>query len=309
MAPAEDSSSYDSDDSDSTASLGNIYPVSKPAPSRAPPGRSASFAANKTFTPCTASLTSSESNSDDSSSDGDDSEDEDKPTPVAVVKKAPPAKRAPIARAVSMSAADRNNGLAAMYGSKADAATRKALEMSNRLKADLDNSKMFDGTSKDVADTMLDDLKRFSLSPMKTIERKKIDFRKLDEHKKKDKSASDTQFKLEMKREERLERVRQRIQDKEDEKQQKQENEFLENMSSRFNKKADMSEHARLTRVYDAYKGCGMMIKKVDFKERITTMAIDGLTPDDADLLPWNPRGTMVNVPKLNTLLFARPSS
>lgn len=70
--------------------------------------------------------------------------------------------------------------------------------------------------------------------------------------------------------------------------------------------KLDSSENARRERAYSWYTRSAMP-KRDDFKERVRAMPLSsGITEEDVDLLPWNSRGTMVNVAKMNSFLFKR---
>lgn len=97
------------------------------------------------------------------------------------------------------------------------------------------------------------------------------------------------------KRDERLEKVRERIRIREEKK--KMEKLQLTTL--------DMSEGARRGRCYDWYKRLSMPSKE-ELKEKIFSLPPStGVSPEDVELLPWNPAGRVVNPLKMQTLSTA----
>lgn len=109
------------------------------------------------------------------------------------------------------------------------------------------------------------------------------------------------------KREERLERAKERIENaerrKEDDGFNARQNKLLQEMK---NQEIDMSEKARLERVYNWYTRAGMP-HKTDFIERVEMLPRSaGVSVADVELLPWDKRGKWVNVAKISSQLFRR---
>ena len=105
---------------------------------------------------------------------------------------------------------------------------------------------------------------------------------------------------LEAKKEARMERVRQRIEAEEDKKEQEK---YEARMKEIEAAKTDMSEAARRKRCWEWYNRIGM-VTKMQFIEKLPCLShVAALEESDVELLPWNARGTMVNVAKLNCML------
>lgn len=107
---------------------------------------------------------------------------------------------------------------------------------------------------------------------------------------------------IEAKKEERMERVRRRIENEED---RKQKEVYQAKMKEIEDKKADMSEAGRRKRCWEWYSRTGM-ISKAAFIEKVPYLPPGAsLEEADVELLPWNARGTMVNIAKLNGMLLS----
>jgi hypothetical protein len=65
------------------------------------------------------------------------------------------------------------------------------------------------------------------------------------------------------------------------------------------------TDKARTQRAYSWYTKLAMPKREI-LKKKILLIPTIDITEEDVDLLPWNARGTMVNVPKLNAILFSR---
>lgn len=72
-----------------------------------------------------------------------------------------------------------------------------------------------------------------------------------------------------------------------------------------FKKVVDNSDKARAQRAYSWYSKLAQPSRDA-FKKRIGSMKNLDIVAEDVDLLPWNAMGTMVNVAKLNALLYSR---
>jgi hypothetical protein len=68
----------------------------------------------------------------------------------------------------------------------------------------------------------------------------------------------------------------------------------------------DMSDDARRERCYSWYTRMAMPSRE-DMKTRLKDMpsSTTGVTPDDVDLLPWNDKGSIVNVGKMQRFINA----
>jgi len=184
----------------------------------------------------------------------------------------------------------------------ADEALRKSMQRASAAKTELDTSshhlaKMNEQLEKDallLQKSMEDMEKELGVIETKT---KEVDPLKDIKKKKKKKNAEAAkseavnnlkiaQQKREFAREQRLARVRERLQKEEDEKLRKE-------MEER-NKKpvVDNSEDARRDRIYEWYMRAGFPSKD-DFFDRIAALPTSsGVTTEDIDLLTWNARGT-----------------
>ena len=107
------------------------------------------------------------------------------------------------------------------------------------------------------------------------------------------------------KREMRLAKVRDRLRAQEDAKEAEEEAKKIKELEQKMNGNLDMSEDARRERAYSWYTRMAMP-KRDEMKERVTTMhRTSGVTEEDIDLMPWNAKGTMVNVGKMQRFINA----
>jgi len=112
--------------------------------------------------------------------------------------------------------------------------------------------------------------------------------------------------KVQQERKQRQEMIRKRIAAEEAEaKRKKNEKEKAEAKKQQDVKKAANTEKARMERAYGWYTKLAMPKRSV-MKKKISLIKSIDVSEDDVDLLPWNASGTMVNVAKLNSMLYTR---
>lgn len=281
------------DDDSSTSDCSSVSSVEEYPLARKVPDRTQSMFTSPTFVSKPNSVT--ESDSDDS----DDSSDEDE---APRKSKAPPVRKAP-ARAASMPAATKakSSASAAYLDETTLLMSKQAADMASALKMSLDAASVHsrDSEVEPIIDftAECDDFKVIDMQP--SI--------KKDKKKKKDEgtriSVRDLgKLSLEAKKQERMERVRHRLEAEED---RKQKEIYEAKMKQLEANKADMTEAGRRKRCWEWYSRTGM-ISKEKFIEKIPYLPpAAALEEADVELLPWNARGTMVNVAKLNSMLLS----
>ena len=115
-------------------------------------------------------------------------------------------------------------------------------------------------------------------------------------------------LKMQEERKQRQEMIRQRIAAEEAEaklKLQKKKEEAAAAAAADAAKPVDNSDKARTQRAYSWYSKLAQPGRDA-FKKKIVLMKNMDIIPEDIDLLPWNGMGTMVNVSKLNAILYQK---
>ena len=107
------------------------------------------------------------------------------------------------------------------------------------------------------------------------------------------------------KREMRLAKVRERLRAQEEAKEAEEDAKKMKEIEETMNGHLDMSEDARRERAYSWYTRMAMP-SRAEMKERVSTMKrSSGVAEEDIDLMPWNAKGTMVNVGKMQRFINA----
>ncbi|GKY90681.1 hypothetical protein MPSEU_000041500 [Mayamaea pseudoterrestris] len=294
--------SRDDDSSSSESTVSSIEEYTPPA--RKAPARTQSMVTKPTFAAKTTSSARSTSATvvSDSDDDSDDSSDDE----AAKQKKKTIVRRAP-ARALSMpvtkaKGSSSDNAAGVYINETTLLMSKQAADMAASLKMSMDAASVHsrDNEVEAVIDFTAD-LCDFKALDIGTAVKPKKD----KKGKKGDKAISVRELgkmSIEAKKEERMERVRQRIEAEEDRKQKEL---YHAKMKEIEDKKADMSEAGRRKRCWEWYSRTGM-ISKAAFIEKIPYLPpAASLDEADVELLPWNARGTMVNVAKLNGMLLS----
>jgi hypothetical protein len=281
------------DDDESTSDCSSVSSIEDYAPvARRVPDRTQSMFTKPSFVTNPAVIDSDDSD--------DDSSDEE-----AANKKSAPARKPP-ARAASMPVASARNqskeGTGVYISETTLLMSKQAADMAATLKMSLDAASVHsrDSVVEPIIDFTadLDDFKALKIGS--AIKPKKA---KKSKDKEEGMSVRDLgKLSLEAKKEERMERVRQRLEAEED---RKQKEVYEAKMKQLEANKADMTEAGRRKRCWEWYSRTGM-VSKAKFIEKVPYLPPGAaLEEADVELLPWNARGTMVNVAKLNSMLLS----
>lgn len=112
--------------------------------------------------------------------------------------------------------------------------------------------------------------------------------------------------KVQKERQQRQEMIRERIAAEEAEAKRKMQlKKDEERKKAEKKKEQENTPKARMERAYGWYSKLALPKRDV-MKKKVQLIASIDITEDDVDLLPWNAAGTMVNVAKLNSMLYTR---
>lgn len=200
----------------------------------------------------------------------------------------------------------------------ADEAIRLAEENTRRLRETMDASIHSCRSSEEIIQSMAKALEDDFESTMDNIDAADLSKMKMDDNHSASDSmhsvrtaesrASKASIAIEKRRKEkmeRLERIRNRIKDKEWQKENDDYKKKADEMRKKFEgPKFDMSEKARLERIYGWYTRSGMPPKD-EFIQKVSLMPPSaGVSEEDVELLPWSKNGKWINAAKVTSIIY-----